>query len=98
MRKVVISVYSTLDGVMNPMQWTGHYSHPEHGAYQRDLLFASDALVAGRETFEIFAATWADKTSADDAPKQSPSSSSSPVSTLSCMAQAPWRIHCCSMA
>lgn len=68
MRKIIVSVYATLDGVMGPLDWTGHYHSPEHGAYARDLLFECDALIAGRETFEIFANTWENRTSADDGP------------------------------
>lgn len=68
MRNVIISTYVTLDGVMQPLDWTAPYAHPEHGPYQRELLFASDALVMGRGTYESFAGVWANRTSADDPP------------------------------
>jgi hypothetical protein len=34
----------------------------------RDQLFASDALLIGRETYEIFANTWPSRTAADEGP------------------------------
>jgi len=69
MRKVVISVYTTLDGVMEaPEKWSGQFWNEEHGTYARDLLFASDALLIGREIYEGFAASWPFRTAADDGP------------------------------
>jgi len=67
-RHVVVSTYVTLDGVVQPLDWTAPFAHPEHGAYSRELLFASDAVVMGRETYESFAGVWASRTSADDGP------------------------------
>jgi dihydrofolate reductase len=40
----------------------------ERGSYARDILFASDALLLGRETYEVFATTWPARTAADDGP------------------------------
>ena len=54
MGKLVVSTYVTLDGVMQPIDWTGRYSHEDHGRHAREGLFASDALVMERETSEIF--------------------------------------------
>jgi dihydrofolate reductase len=68
MRKVVISVYTTLDGVMEDPSWSGQFWNEEHGKFARDLLFASDALLMGRNTYEGFAASWPIRTAADDAP------------------------------
>ena len=69
MRKVVVSVYMTLDGVMEaPEKWSGQFWTEEHGKYARDLLFASDALLMGREIYEGFAASWPLRTAADDGP------------------------------
>jgi dihydrofolate reductase len=69
MRKIVVSVYTTLDGVMEaPEQWSGQFWNEEHGKYARDLLFASDALLMGRVTYEVFAASWPFRTPADDGP------------------------------
>ena len=68
MGKLVVSTYVTLDGVMQPKDWTGRYSHEDHGRHAREVLFASDALVMGRETYEIFEPVWSSRTAADEEP------------------------------
>jgi dihydrofolate reductase len=68
MRKVVVSVYTTLNGVMSPVDWPFPYASEDRGRYARDLLFASDALLMGRGTYEGFAAVWPTRTDADAAP------------------------------
>jgi dihydrofolate reductase len=67
-RKIINSTYVTLDGVMNPMDWSGQFSSEEHGAYAHELLLSSDALLMGRETYEVFASSWGSRTAADDSP------------------------------
>ena len=69
MRKIIVSVYTTLDGVMEaPEKWSGQFWNEEHGHFARDLLFTSDALLMGRETYDVFAASWPFRTAADDGP------------------------------
>ena len=69
MRKIIVSVYTTLDGVMEaPEKWSGQFWNEEHGHYARDLLFTSDGLLMGRETYDVFAASWPFRTAADDGP------------------------------
>lgn len=68
MRKVVVSVYTTLNGVMSPVDWPFPYASEDRGKYARDLLFASDALLMGRGTYEGFAAVWPTRTAADAGP------------------------------
>jgi dihydrofolate reductase len=70
MRKVVVSVYTSLDGIIQPLDWMPPPAggREERGNYARDLLFAADALLLGRETYEIFAQTWPARTAADDGP------------------------------
>jgi dihydrofolate reductase len=59
MRKVVVSEFVTLDGVMEaPNEWQGPFWHDDMGKYKFDELFASDALLLGRVTYEGFAAAW----------------------------------------
>lgn len=59
MRKVVVSEFVTLDGVMEtPNQWHFPYWSDEMGKYKGDELFASDALLLGQLTYEGFAAAW----------------------------------------
>ena len=72
MRKLIVSTYTTIDGVIQPLDWSGQNTAPdaqtERGAYARDLLFSADALLLGRETYEIFAEVWPSRTAADDGP------------------------------
>jgi dihydrofolate reductase len=72
MRTLIVSTYVTLDGIIQPLDWSAQSSSAaaveERGAYARELLFAADALLLGRETYEIFADVWPTKTAADDGP------------------------------
>lgn len=59
MRKLVESTFTTLDGVISsPQDWSPPYWDEEHAQYAHDLLFAADALLLGRKTYEVFAASW----------------------------------------
>ncbi len=58
MRKLVVAEYVSLDGVMEEPSWTGPYFNEEVAKFQFDLLFASDALLLGRVTYQGFAAAW----------------------------------------
>jgi dihydrofolate reductase len=67
MRSVVAAQYVTIDGVMQDPGgvgeiehggWSSPYFNDELAEYQSDQLFASDALLLGRKTFEGFAAAW----------------------------------------
>lgn len=66
MRKLVESTLVTLDGVISdtmpstaphaaPEKWGSPYWDDEHAAYAHDLLFAADALLLGRVTYQGFA-------------------------------------------
>jgi dihydrofolate reductase len=71
MRKVVVSVFATLNGVMSPVDWQFPYVSEARGRYARDQLFEADALVMGRETYEGFSASWPNRTATDDGPGES---------------------------
>ena len=59
MRKLVESTFVTLDGVIeSPQEWSPPYWDEEHLAYASKLLFAADALLLGRATYESFAQAW----------------------------------------
>lgn len=67
MRKVIVQEYMSLDGVMEDPGgaegfehggWTVPYWNDEIGQVQQDELFASDALLLGRVTYQGFAAAW----------------------------------------
>lgn len=72
MRKLIATEYLMLDGVMeapgsetslgNRGGWSFLFSNEEHGLFKSEELFASDALLLGRVTYEIFAATWPSRT------------------------------------
>ena len=58
MAKIVAAEYVSLDGVMHDPQWTSPYFEDELAKYQHAQLFASDALLLGRTTFQEFAGAW----------------------------------------
>ena len=58
MRKVVVSEFVSLDGVIEEPSWTFQFSSEEQQKFKFDELFASDALLLGRVTYEGFAAAW----------------------------------------
>jgi dihydrofolate reductase len=57
LRKIVVSEFVTLDGVMEEPSWTFQFPG-DHMRIKSDELFASDALLLGRVTYEGFAAAW----------------------------------------
>jgi dihydrofolate reductase len=66
-RKVIVSTYVTLDGIMQDPGGVGEIEHggwsmpffnDEAERYANDLLFSCDALLVGRLTYEGFAAAW----------------------------------------
>jgi dihydrofolate reductase len=59
MRKLVESTFMSLDGVISaPQEWSPPYWNEEHADYAQKLLFAADALLLGRKTYEGFAEAW----------------------------------------
>jgi dihydrofolate reductase len=62
MRKIVVSEFVSLDGVMENPAWTFQFGTEEHTKEQNkfkfDELKASDALLLGRVTYDGFAAAW----------------------------------------
>lgn len=58
MRKMIVSTYMSLDGVIENPMWTFPYWSDEIARFQYDDLFASDLLLMGRETYEGFVAAW----------------------------------------
>jgi len=58
-RKVVVSEYVTLDGVMEaPDKWSFSFWSEEAAKFKFEELFASDVLLLGRVTYQGFAAAW----------------------------------------
>jgi dihydrofolate reductase len=68
MRRVVVTEFLTLDGVMEApggefhpdgkSGWTFAFFSDEAGKFKFDELFAADALLLGRLTYQHFAAAW----------------------------------------
>jgi dihydrofolate reductase len=58
MRKVVVSEFVSLDGVMEEPGWTFQFESEDRNQYKFDELAAADALLLGRITYEGFAAAW----------------------------------------
>ncbi len=66
MRKIVATEYVTLDGVMEaPHEWSFPFWSDEAGTFKHEELFACDALLLGRVTYEGFAAAWPAMTDED---------------------------------
>ncbi len=72
MRRVVATEYVTLDGVMEAPGredslgarggWVFLFPNEEMARFKSDELFASDTLLLGRATYQIFAAAWPSRT------------------------------------
>src|SRR5215203_7072393 len=58
MRRVVVSEFVSLDGVVEDPKWTFQFGSEEQEQFKFDELSASDALLLGRVTYEGFAAAW----------------------------------------
>lgn len=67
MRRVIVTEFISLDGVMEDPGgsegtrsggWTFHFPDPDQMTYKFDEIFAHDALLLGRVTYEGFASVW----------------------------------------
>jgi dihydrofolate reductase len=58
MRKLVVTEFLSLDGIMEHPAWTMPYWNDEIARFKGDETNASDALLLGRVTYEGFAAAW----------------------------------------
>jgi dihydrofolate reductase len=63
MRRVVVTEFITLDGIMeDPHKWSFPYWNDEIDQFKHDELFASDAQLLGRVTYQGFAEAWPSRT------------------------------------
>src|ERR687886_1679822 len=62
MRKIVVTEFLSLDGVMEAPAWTFRYWNDEIAQFKGDETNASDALLLGRVTYQGFAAAWPQST------------------------------------
>ena len=58
MRKIVVTEFVSLDGVMEDPGWTFAYWTDETAQFKSEETVASDALLLGRITYQGFAAAW----------------------------------------
>lgn len=58
-RKLVATMFMSLDGVIeDPHKWSFPFWNDEIAKFKQEELFASDAMLLGRVTYEAFAAAW----------------------------------------
>jgi dihydrofolate reductase len=62
MRKIIVSEFVSLDGVMEEPRWTTPYWNDEIAKFKHDELFSIGALLLGRVTYQGFAAAWPGRT------------------------------------
>jgi dihydrofolate reductase len=59
MSRIVVTEFMSLDGVIEDPSWTFQFERgPEGDTFKFDELFASDALLLGRVTYQSFAQAW----------------------------------------
>jgi len=58
MRKIVVTEFMSLDGVVEGPAWTFPYWNDEIAKFKGEESSASDALLLGRVTYQGFAAAW----------------------------------------
>jgi dihydrofolate reductase len=58
-RKLIVTAFITADGIVeSPEKWSFSYWNDEIGKFKMDELFAADAHLLGRVTYEGFATAW----------------------------------------
>ena len=57
-RRVVVTEFLSLDGVMEAPSWTFPYWNDEIAAFKGEEMSRAEALLLGRVTYEEFAAVW----------------------------------------
>jgi dihydrofolate reductase len=62
MRKIIVTEFLSLDGVMENPQWTLPYWNDEIAAFKAEETSAGQPLLLGRVTYEAFAAAWPQRT------------------------------------
>ena len=62
MRKIVVTEFMSLDGVVEDPAWTFPYWNDEIAKFKGEETDASDALLLGRVTYEGFAGVWPEST------------------------------------
>lgn len=62
MRKIIVTMWMTLDGFIagpnQEMDWIGQFYGEAMGHYETELIKAADTLLLGRTTYQSFAGSW----------------------------------------
>lgn len=59
MRRIINSTFVSLDGIINHMEaWHFEYSDEEAEQIATEQIFAADAMLMGRHTYEAYASSW----------------------------------------
>jgi len=67
MGKIAVHEFITLDGVIEEPRWSAGYPFdPKMGEAIGGIMGASEGLLLGRRTFEMFAPAWSGRTAEDD--------------------------------
>lgn len=67
MGNIAIHEFITLDGVIDDPQWTREYPFdPRMGSAIGGIMGASEGLLLGRRTYEMFAPAWSGRTAEED--------------------------------
>lgn len=62
MRKIIVTAFVSLDGVMENPMWTMPYWNDEIAAFKAEETSAGEPLLLGRITYEGFAEAWPERT------------------------------------
>lgn len=65
MRKLIITEFMTLDGIIDNPQWTFKYWNDEIAGFKAEETSNNEALLLGRITYEGFAAAWPNRKDED---------------------------------
>lgn len=67
MGKIAVHEFTTLDGIVDTPSWTFDYGFdPKMGATLANITGASEGILLGRRTYEMFAPAWSTRTAEDD--------------------------------
>jgi dihydrofolate reductase len=67
MGNITVHEFMTLDGIVDTPTWTADYGFdPKMGEAIGAMMGSCEALLLGRATFEMFAATWPNRSAEDD--------------------------------
>ena len=66
MRKIVVTEFLSLDGVMESPMWTFPYWNDEIAQFKAEETTDNDILLLGRVTYEGFAEAWPNRTDEDE--------------------------------